>query len=146
MAIDRMDPNQDNSDQGSGLYGIKDVSSRFEADSEDERWPIYRRPQRTYYLPAGITTLRLPSARRLNIHHDIEVQNKKDAFDIIYNHYNSCLPNPHEYSNYCGASIAVRRHEVLSCDPYFAGFVFRQNVAHIVVYDDHFHNSWCLEH
>lgn len=140
-----MGPNQDNSAWRNDPHGLKDINSGFEPASEDERWPIYRRPQRTYFLPPGITTLRLPSARRLNIHYDIEVQNKQDAFSIIYNHYDAYLPDPHRYSNYCGVPIAVRRHEVMSCDPYFGGFVFRQNMAHLVVYDDHFHNSWCLE-
>lgn len=123
----------------------KNTSPSFAAASPNERWPIYRYPQRKYFLHPEITTLRLPRTRRYQTYDDIEVGKEQDLFGLIYNHYNSYLPDPNQYDNYCGIAVAVRRHEVLSCDPYFGGLVFRQNVAHLVIYDDHLHDSWCLE-
>ena len=142
-----MDPEKNNTGikPDGPLSNLPDISSRFEPASKNNRWSIYHSPQQKYFLPPGITKLCLPRARRSKFHDDIEVQNEQDAFAIIYSHYSSYLPDPNEYANYCGVGIAVRRHEVLSSDPYFGGFVFRQDVAHLVVYDDHFHNSWCLE-
>ena len=124
---------------------LPDIGSWVERASADDRWPIYRYPQKKYPLPPGITKLRLPRARRSKFYDDVDVREERDAFPIIYKHYSSYLPNPNEHANFCGTDIAVRRHEVLCCDPYFGGFVFRQDVAHLVVYDDHFHTSWCLE-
>jgi hypothetical protein len=137
-SLSEMGPHQD-------LPSLKDFSSSFVPASPNERWSIYRHPQRKYLLPPGVKTLRLPRARRSKLYDDIQVKKGQDLFGVIYNHYNSYLPDPQNYDNYCGVGVAVRRHEALSCDPCFGGFVFRQNVAHIVVYDDHLHDSWCLE-
>jgi len=121
--------------------GTKDV----ELADENQRWSIDRRPAMRRVLPSKVTILRLPRAIRRKEYDDICLQDGDEVFDVIYKHYSLYLPDPKLYDNFCGDSIAVRRHEVLWCDPYFGGFVFCQNVAHLVVYDNRFKTTWCLE-
>ena len=112
---------------------------------ENHRWSIDRCPGTKHNLPSKVTILRLPRAVRCKEYDDICLQAGDEAFDVIYKHYSSYLPDPEKYNNFCGDRIAVRRHEALWCDPYSGGFVFRGNVAHLVVYDNHFKTTWCLE-
>ena len=116
-----------------------------ELADEKQRWPIDRRPGAKRILPSKVTILRLPRAIRSKEYDDICLQASDDVFDVIYKHYSSYLPDPVKYENFCGDSVAVRRHEVLWCAPYFGGFLFRQDVAHLVVYDNRFKTVWCLE-
>lgn len=113
---------------------------------EFERWPIDRSPPRQEHaFPPEVTILRLPRAKGCDESDDFDLPSNDEAFQLIYDHYSSYLPNPEKYNNFCGDNIAVRRHEVLSCDPYFGGFVVSGNIAHLVVYDKRFKKAWCLE-
>jgi len=110
----------------------------------DTRWPIYRFPHSKLSFPDPVKLI-LPRARRSEEYDEINVKPEDDAYMIIYKHYSEYLPDPHKYPNYCGNTIAVRRHEALSCDPYFGGFVVtHDSIVHIVIYDDYLHDEWSL--
>lgn len=117
----------------------------IELADENQRWPIDRRPGTKRFLPSKVTILRLPRAVRCKEYDDICIRAGDEVFDVIYKCYSSYVPDPEKYDNFCGDNIAARRHEALWCDPYFGGFVFCGNVAHLVVYDNHLKATWCLE-
>jgi hypothetical protein len=110
----------------------------------NDRWPLYRFPSSKHAFKSR-TRLILPRSRRSKDFDEIAVKAGDDVFVAIYTHYMAYLPEGQTYPNYCGNSIAVRKNEVLSCDPYFGGFVMERGKAFLIVYDDYLHESWCLK-
>lgn len=119
----------------------------FSEVSKEDRWPLYRRPRKHFFLPtesSKITHLSLPTAKRSFDSTLIAINKKDELFEVIFNHYHSYLPNPTNFGNFCGEHIGTRRHEVLDCDPHFGGFKVVGTQAYLIVHDERFQTSWCL--
>jgi hypothetical protein len=115
--------------------------------SKEDRWPIYRRPRKHFFLPADtrkITHISLPTAKHSSQSELIPIDRKDELFEVIFKHYDSLLPESEKFGNFCGEHIGTRRHEVLDCDPFFGGFKVVGTTAYLIVHDARFQSSWSL--
>jgi hypothetical protein len=114
----------------------------------EDRWPLYRRPRKQFFLPTNskLTHLAFPTAKRSTKITFLKFDRKKDLYEQIFEFYNQPLSKEERetYGNFVGEHIATRRHEILDCDPWFSGLTAIGRTGYLVIFDARFEKCWCL--